>query len=164
MPAMPRPKAKVFTIPASVPFLPALVDALLDEAAAATPLAEAVAVVLKHRRASISLVQRHLRIGYNRAARLLELNEAVNEAVKGLKAKGLESPYLKAFVVSRVNHLRWVKEKHPDFDDTLNTILKAAKRFNPANVKPDIADFCAVVGVLPGVESWLNLYGITGKL
>jgi S-DNA-T family DNA segregation ATPase FtsK/SpoIIIE len=29
-------------------------------------------VVLKNRRASISLVQRHLRIGYNRAARLLE--------------------------------------------------------------------------------------------
>ncbi len=33
---------------------------------------EAVAVVLKSRRASISLVQRHLRIGYNRAARLIE--------------------------------------------------------------------------------------------
>jgi len=41
-------------------------DALYDQA---------VAVVLKNRRASISLVQRHLRIGYNRAARLLEQME-----------------------------------------------------------------------------------------
>ena len=33
---------------------------------------QAVAIVLENKRASISLVQRHLRIGYNRAARLLE--------------------------------------------------------------------------------------------
>ncbi|HNM63110.1 MAG TPA: FtsK/SpoIIIE domain-containing protein, partial [Accumulibacter sp.] len=36
---------------------------------------QAVEVVLKNRRASISLVQRHLRIGYNRSARLLEAME-----------------------------------------------------------------------------------------
>jgi len=36
---------------------------------------EAVAVVMRSRRASISLVQRHLRVGYNRAARLIEKME-----------------------------------------------------------------------------------------
>ncbi len=41
-------------------------DALYDQA---------VEIVVKSRRASISLVQRHLRIGYNRAARLVEQME-----------------------------------------------------------------------------------------
>jgi S-DNA-T family DNA segregation ATPase FtsK/SpoIIIE len=59
---------------------------VLEESADGMPAAEggneadvlydqAVAIVLKNRRASISLVQRHLRIGYNRAARLLEQME-----------------------------------------------------------------------------------------
>jgi S-DNA-T family DNA segregation ATPase FtsK/SpoIIIE len=36
---------------------------------------QAVAIVMQTRRPSISLVQRHLRIGYNRAARLIEQME-----------------------------------------------------------------------------------------
>jgi len=46
---------------------------------------QAVEVVLKNRKASISLVQRHLRIGYNRAARLIEQMErsGVVSAVSG---------------------------------------------------------------------------------
>ncbi|MGA1315480.1 MAG: DNA translocase FtsK [Rubrivivax sp.] len=48
---------------------------------------QAVAVVLQHRRASISLVQRHLRIGYNRAARLLEQMEQ-SGLVSGMATNG----------------------------------------------------------------------------
>lgn len=48
---------------------------------------QAVAIVLKNRRASISSVQRHLRIGYNRAARLLEQMEQ-SGLVSAMQANG----------------------------------------------------------------------------
>ena len=48
---------------------------------------QAVAIVLQHKRASISLVQRHLRIGYNRAARLLEQMEK-SGLVSGMATNG----------------------------------------------------------------------------
>ena len=48
---------------------------------------QAVDVVLKNRRASISLVQRHLRIGYNRAARLIEAMEKAG-LVSGMDGRG----------------------------------------------------------------------------
>jgi S-DNA-T family DNA segregation ATPase FtsK/SpoIIIE len=48
----------------------------VDGSGEADPLYdEAVAIVVKTRKASISSVQRHLRIGYNRAARLIEQME-----------------------------------------------------------------------------------------
>ena len=48
---------------------------------------QAVEVVLKNRKASISLVQRHLKIGYNRAARLVEDMEKVG-LVSAMSASG----------------------------------------------------------------------------
>ena len=48
---------------------------------------QAVDVVLKNRRASISLVQRHLRIGYNRSARLIEAMEKAG-LVSTMDARG----------------------------------------------------------------------------
>ena len=44
-------------------------------------------MVLKNRRASISLVQRHLRIGYNRSARLIEAMEKAG-LVSAMDARG----------------------------------------------------------------------------
>ena len=59
---------------ASVPGLSGLGDLLGGEGGGEKdPLYDqAVEIVLKNRKASISLVQRHLKIGYNRSARLLE--------------------------------------------------------------------------------------------
>ena len=48
---------------------------------------QAVEVVLKNQRASISLVQRHLRIGYNRSARLIEAMENAG-LVSAMDARG----------------------------------------------------------------------------
>ncbi|HNO75348.1 MAG TPA: DNA translocase FtsK, partial [Nitrosomonas mobilis] len=48
---------------------------------------EAVSIVIKTRRASISLVQRQLRIGYNRAARLIEEMERTG-IVSGMESNG----------------------------------------------------------------------------
>src|SRR5262245_20130526 len=50
-----------------------------------------------------------------RAEKLLQLNELVNEAVKGMKSRGLESPHLKAFVVARINPLRFQGKPTADF-------------------------------------------------
>jgi S-DNA-T family DNA segregation ATPase FtsK/SpoIIIE len=48
---------------------------------------QAVDIVLKNKRASISLVQRHLRIGYNRSARLIEAMEKAG-LVSTMDARG----------------------------------------------------------------------------
>src|SRR6195256_6486500 len=51
-----------------------------------------------------------------RAQKLLELDEAVGEAVEKLKARGLTSPYLRSFVVARINPLRFIKGELPSYD------------------------------------------------
>jgi ParB family chromosome partitioning protein len=76
-----------------------------------------------------------LEIRRARAARLLELNELVNGAVAQLKARGFESPYLKAFVVARVNPLRFQRRPTADFDDTIDKMLAGARRFDAAKIK-----------------------------
>jgi ParB family chromosome partitioning protein len=62
-----------------------------------------------------------------RAKLVLELDDAVNEAVAKLKERGLTSPYLKSFVVARVNPLRFIKGELPSFDELLATMTKRAR-------------------------------------
>jgi ParB family chromosome partitioning protein len=72
-----------------------------------------------------------------RAGKLLQLNEAVNLAVAGLKERGFESPYLKAFVVARINPIRFQRKAKAEFDETIDKMLAAAERFDAGKVKVD---------------------------
>ena len=72
-----------------------------------------------------------------RAARLLELDDAVGEAVERLKARGLTSPYLKAFVVARINPLRFIKGTPPPFDELMETMTKRAKGMNVEKIRSE---------------------------
>jgi len=73
----------------------------------------------------------------DRAAQLLELDQAVAEAVKQLKARGLESPYLKAFVIARINPLRFKRGAKAEFDQVVGQMLASAKRFDAGKIKAD---------------------------
>ena len=73
----------------------------------------------------------------SRAARVTELEDAVSKAMAALKEKGFESPYLRAFVVARINPLRFHKGEKPSFDATLEKMITSAKKFNAGSVKPE---------------------------
>jgi ParB family chromosome partitioning protein len=75
-----------------------------------------------------------------RGRKILKLDDAVSAAVEKLKAKGLTSPYLKPFVVARVNYTRFSKATSFDFDETLDKIIASAQKFNVERVsQQDVA-------------------------
>jgi len=75
-----------------------------------------------------------------RGRKILALDDAVGAVVEKLKAKGLTSPYLKPFVVARVNYTRFSKATSFDFDETLDKIIASAKKFNTEKVnQQDVA-------------------------
>ncbi len=78
-----------------------------------------------------------LEIRTARARKLLELDDAVNAAVEELKRRGFENPYLKAFVVARVNPLRFSKASEPDFDEIIDKMTASARKFDASKVKAD---------------------------
>ncbi len=86
---------------------------------------------------SAQRLSRALEIRRDRAARLLELDAAVSEAVRQLKARGFESPYLRAFVVARINPLRFQRSAKADVDETIDKMLAAARRFDAGRVRQD---------------------------
>jgi ParB family chromosome partitioning protein len=92
-----------------------------------------------------------------RAARVLELDDRVNEIVAALKERGLKSAYLKPFVVARINPLRFVRAAKPgqkapraEFDETMTKVFALAKKFDPEKVRPQ--DVAAMGGAPPSEE------------
>ena len=71
-----------------------------------------------------------------RATLVLDLEERVAAVVKKLKERGLESPYLRSFVVARINPLRWIKGDAPSLEDVLKTMHERVAKFNVEKIKP----------------------------
>lgn len=72
-----------------------------------------------------------------RAKTLMDLDKTVVEKVEALKTKGLTSPYLKSFVVARINPIRFrPKDAVPlTFDEVLERMSKAAEKLNVEKVR-----------------------------
>ena len=92
-----------------------------------------------------------------RAARVLELDDAVTEAVNRLKEAGFRSPYLRAFVVARVNPLRWQKPAKPgqkapkgEFEKTMEKMISGAQKIDASKIKPQ--DISATGGAPDSAE------------
>jgi len=72
-----------------------------------------------------------------RARLLLAIDDRVAAIVEKLKARGLTSPYLRPFVVARINPIRFSKAASFDFDEVMQKMTAAAGRFNIDRVKPE---------------------------
>jgi len=81
---------------------------------------------------STALAERERRAGV-----VLAFDDAVAGAVEKLKARGFDSPYLKAFVVARVNPLRFMKGEPPPFDELFAQMTKRAAGMDAGKIKTE---------------------------
>jgi ParB family chromosome partitioning protein len=72
-----------------------------------------------------------------RAEALLALDDAVVAVVAGLKQRGFTSPYLKTFVVARINPLRFISGDLPPLTDLLATMTKRARGMKLDKIRPE---------------------------
>jgi len=79
-----------------------------------------------------------------RADELLALDVKVTAAVAKLKEKGLVSPYLRNFVIARINPLRWIQGDLPSFDAVMKTMSERAAKFNVDKIQQ--SDLANVAG------------------
>jgi ParB family chromosome partitioning protein len=72
-----------------------------------------------------------------RGNRILAIDNEVTAIVDKLKKRGFTSPYLRPFVVARVNPIRFSKSTEFDFDEVLDRMEKSAAKFNVDRVKQE---------------------------
>jgi ParB family chromosome partitioning protein len=84
------------------------------------------------------------------AGRVLAIEERVAEIIAGLREKGLQSPYLRNFVVARLNPLRFQRGAKAELEDTLQKMEQAAKRFNVDKITPGDLARSAAAGAASG--------------
>jgi ParB family transcriptional regulator, chromosome partitioning protein len=72
-----------------------------------------------------------------RGKKVLKLDDAVSAVVAQLKERGLTSPYLRSFVVARVNYTRFSKADAFDFDEAFDKITASAAKFNVDRIKQE---------------------------
>jgi ParB family transcriptional regulator, chromosome partitioning protein len=82
-------------------------------------------------------LQASLEIRRERSKTLMDLDKKVCERVDTLKNRGLTSPYLKSFVVARINPIRFrPKDVAPlSYNEVLERMIKAIEKFNPEKIR-----------------------------
>jgi ParB family chromosome partitioning protein len=68
---------------------------------------------------------------------VLDLEDKVGAVVAKLRERGLTSPYLRSFVVARINPLRWIKGELPPAEKVIAQMRDRAAKFNVDRVKQE---------------------------
>jgi ParB family chromosome partitioning protein len=72
-----------------------------------------------------------------RASKLIAIDDEVGRIVQKLKNRGMTSPYLRPFVVARINPIRFSTSTEFDFDDVVDRMQRSASKFNADKVRQE---------------------------
>ena len=94
-------------------------------------------IVRRLKKFSEEPLSKAIKLHEQHAGMLMDLDERVTEVMARLKARGFVSPYLRAFVVARVNPLRWIQGEPPPLEEVLKTMRERAAKFNTEKIKQE---------------------------
>ena len=80
---------------------------------------------------------RALKERVRRGELILALDDQVGSIVDKLKKRGFTSPYLRPFVIARINPIRFSTASEFDFDDVLGRMQKNAAKFNVDKIRQE---------------------------